>query len=53
MKLNIVIPCYNEEEVLHETHRRLSELIGSMLKEKLLGACDVLYVDDGSNDHTW
>ena len=53
MKLNIVIPCYNEEEVLHETHRRLSELIGSMLKEKLLDACDVLYVDDGSNDHTW
>ena len=53
MKLNVVIPCYNEEEVLHETHRQLTELVDSMVKEKLLTECDVLYVDDGSNDKTW
>lgn len=53
MKLNIVIPCYNEEEVLRETNRQLTELIDSMIKEKLLTDCDILYVDDGSKDHTW
>jgi glycosyltransferase involved in cell wall biosynthesis len=53
MKLNVVIPCYNEEEVLQETHRQLTELVDSMVKEKLLTECDVLYVDDGSNDKTW
>ena len=53
MKLNVVIPCYNEEEVLHETHRQLTELVDSMVKENLLTECDVLYVDDGSNDKTW
>lgn len=53
MKLNIVIPCFNEEEVLHETNRQLTELVESMIKEKLLTECDILYVDDGSNDKTW
>lgn len=53
MKLNVVIPCYNEEEVLCETHRQLTELVDSMVKENLLTECDVLYVDDGSNDKTW
>ena len=53
MKLNIVIPCYNEEEVLHETHRQLTELVDSMVKENLLTECEVLYVDDGSKDGTW
>lgn len=53
MKLNIVIPCYNEEEVLHETNFQLTELVDSMIKENLLTECDILYVDDGSNDKTW
>ncbi len=53
-KLMVVIPCYNEEEVLGETSRRLT------LKMKALvdaGLCDdtsrVLLVDDGSRDRTW
>lgn len=53
MKLNIVIPCYNEEEVLHETNRQLTELIDSMISDGLLSECDILYVDDGSKDNTW
>ncbi len=53
MKLNIVIPCYNEEEVLRETNRQLTALVDSMIEEGLLTACDVLYVDDGSSDKTW
>ena len=53
MKLNIVIPCFDEEEVLNETNRRLTELVDSMINEDLLTGCDILYVDDGSNDKTW
>ena len=53
MKLNIVIPCFNEEEVLQETNRQLTELIDSMINEGLLTECDILYVDDGSKDNTW
>ena len=53
MKLNIVIPCYNEEEVLRETNCQLTELVDSMIKENLLTECDILYVDDGSKDKTW
>lgn len=53
MKLNVVIPCYNEEEVLRETNRQLTELVESMINENLLTACDILYVDDGSSDKTW
>ena len=53
MKLNIVIPCYNEEEVLRETTSQLTALIDSMIEEGLLTECDIVYVDDGSKDRTW
>ena len=53
MKLNIVIPCYNEEEVLRETSSQLTALIDSMIEKDLLTECDILYVDDGSKDKTW
>ena len=54
MKLMVVIPCYNEEAVLHETARRLTEKMASLTQKNL---CDessrVLFVDDGSKDKTW
>lgn len=53
MKLNIVIPCYNEQEVLHETNRQLTQLVDTMISDGLLAECDILYVDDGSKDSTW
>ncbi len=53
-QLMVVIPCYNEEEVLHETARRLIEKMDSLIQR---GYCDetsrVLLVDDGSKDKTW
>lgn len=51
--LYIVVPCYNEEEVLHETNRRLAALLESLEKEGSIRAGSILYVDDGSHDHTW
>jgi glycosyltransferase involved in cell wall biosynthesis len=53
MKLIIVVPCYNEEEVLRETTRQLTSLVDSMINEGLLSECDIIYVDDGSKDNTW
>ncbi len=53
-KLMVVIPCYNEEPVLRETARRLTEKMGRMIAD---GLCTpdsrVLFVDDGSKDKTW
>ena len=51
--LFIVVPCYNEEEVLHETNRRLAALLESLEKEGHIHAGSILYVDDGSHDRTW
>ena len=51
--LYIVVPCYNEEEVLHETNRRLAALLESLENEGSIRAGSILYVDDGSHDRTW
>ena len=52
--LYIVIPCYNEEEVLEETTRRLDEKLNNLIKEKKISRkSKVMYVNDGSKDSTW
>ena len=52
--LYIVVPCYNEEEVLHETTKRLKEKIDKLIKNKKIKKdSKVLYVNDGSKDNTW
>ena len=49
-----VIPCYNEEAVLPETTRRLTEKLEAMRQAGLLGPDSrILYVNDGSKDKTW
>lgn len=53
MKLNIVVPCYNEEAVLNETTKQLSSLIDTLIEKGKIAACDIVYVDDGSHDTTW
>ena len=50
----LVIPCYNEEEVLPETVRRLTEKLRKMRQAGLAGEKSrMLFVDDGSKDRTW
>lgn len=52
--LYIVVPCYNEEEVLHETTKRLIDKLNRMIGEGLVsGQSRIMYVDDGSKDKTW
>lgn len=50
----LVIPCYNEEAVLTETTKRLTEKLNSMISSGLADkGSRILYVDDGSRDKTW
>jgi glycosyltransferase involved in cell wall biosynthesis len=47
-RLTVVVPAYNEAAVLETFHARLSRVLDELPME-----CSVLYVDDGSSDHTW
>ena len=52
--LYIVVPCYNEEEVLNETSRRLKKLFSDLIKDKKISKeSKILFVNDGSKDKTW
>lgn len=52
--LYIVIPCYNEEEVLPDTSKQMKEKIKSLVSAgKINERSRVMFVDDGSKDKTW
>lgn len=52
--LYLVIPCYNEEEVLHETSKRLLEKMNTMIASEFISnKSKILFVNDGSKDKTW
>jgi dolichol-phosphate mannosyltransferase len=46
--LSVVLPCYNESDVIRETHRRVSEVCF-----KLGRTYEIIVVNDGSKDNTW
>lgn len=53
-KLTIVVPAFNEEEVLPTTIQILSKIENQLIEKKLLDrASNILIVDDGSVDRTW
>jgi len=49
LKLSVVIPCYNEEEGVHELHRRLSTVCQASIGDSY----ELVLVNDGSRDTTW
>lgn len=52
--LYIVVPCYNETEVLRETTRRLTDKMDRMRSAGLISdQSRIMFVDDGSKDGTW
>ena len=52
--LYMVIPCYNEQEVLPETSRQLKEILYDLMdRGKISRESRVLFVNDGSKDETW
>jgi len=54
IRLSIVVPCFNETEVLGETSSRLLALLESLCAAGLVDdRSDIVFVDDGSADGTW
>ena len=53
-RLGIVVPCYNEEEVLHIAADALREVLDDLIKKgKIAADSFILFVNDGSKDRTW
>jgi polyisoprenyl-phosphate glycosyltransferase len=46
-EVSVIVPCYNEQEVVEHTHRRLTSTLG-----KVVSSYEIIYVDDGSSDRT-
>ena len=52
--LYLVIPCYNEEAVLHETAKQLLAKMNSMFDRGMISReSKIMFVNDGSRDRTW
>ena len=53
-RLAIVVPCYNEEEVLKIASKALREVLADLVKKgKISEDSFILFVNDGSRDRTW
>lgn len=53
-KLFIVLPCYNEEEILEMSAGKIREVYDKLVKDDMIDPNSrVLFVDDGSKDQTW
>jgi polyisoprenyl-phosphate glycosyltransferase len=52
LKLSIVVPCYDEEEVIQETNATLLGLAKSLVDTRLIEDYEIIYVNDGSADNT-
>lgn len=49
LKLSVVVPCYNEENVLCELHRRITTVSESSVNNSY----EIVFVNDGSRDASW
>ena len=49
IKLSIVVPCYNEEAVLHDFYREITKVLTEDMKQVKY---EIIFVDDGSKDTT-
>jgi len=53
-ELKIVVPCYNEEEVLPGTSKKLQLILDGLIKrKKVSNKSSIVFIDDGSSDRTW
>ncbi len=50
--LSVVVPCYNEEEIILDSHLRLTRLLTTLLEKSKCTNYELIYIDDGSNDKT-
>jgi glycosyltransferase involved in cell wall biosynthesis len=54
LQLCVIIPCYNEDEVIDKTATQVQDLLNRLVAEEVISNDSfMLFVDDGSNDMTW
>ena len=54
MLISLIIPCYNEEEVLRDSAQKLLNKYTTMMSEgKITDDSKIVFIDDGSKDKTW
>jgi polyisoprenyl-phosphate glycosyltransferase len=54
VKLGIIVPCYNEEEILSYSAEKLEDYVSSLIQNGLVHKSSfICFVDDGSRDKTW
>lgn len=54
INLSIIIPCFNEEDALPETNRKLIEIVDKLIKKNKISLnSKIYYIDDGSSDNSW
>jgi len=54
MQLSLILPCYNEEEVLEQTTEKLLSLFRQLIEASKIDSNSIIYfIDDGSSDDTW
>ena len=52
--LSVIVPCFNEEECIPSTTKRLLEVLSELSSEGVVSENSYIFsVDDGSNDKTW
>ena len=52
--LSIIVPCYNEEDCIPSTTKRLVKILSELISDNVISEKSfIFYVDDGSNDKTW
>lgn len=52
--LSIIVPCYNEEDCIPSTTKRLIEILDELISDNVISEKSyIFYVDDGSSDKTW
>ena len=52
--LAIIIPCFNEEEMLPKTIKTLTKILTTLIKDDLISKdSKLVFVNDGSKDKTW
>ena len=49
-RLLLIVPCYNEEEVLPETIHRLTDMLALLKQQQMVSVGHILIVDDGSTE---
>lgn len=52
-QFSIIVPCYNEDEVLEKTSKRLLKVIDNLQENLKIKKGFILFIDDGSEDRTW